>query len=119
MLACDTTSSTGYQSTIYTSADGASWKQIAVVQTAGAATSLTGTSTGQFALATTAGMYYSQDNGTTWQPARVTSAPAGGFSYVGMTNALQGVAVPADAEYGEIFVTRDGGQSWTPALITG
>ena len=119
LLACDTASGTSYQSTIYSSVNGASWKQVAVVPTAGAATSLAGTSTGQFALATTAGIYYSQDSGSTWQASRITSSPPGGFSYVGLTNTTQGVAVPADAALGEIFVTRDGGLAWTAAAITG
>ena len=43
--------------------------------------------------------------------------PAGGFSYVGMTNATQGVAVPANASLGEIFVTSDGGRTWRPSPI--
>ena len=30
-----------------------------------------------------------------------------------MTTATQGVAVPVDASLGEIFVTTDGGQTWT------
>jgi photosystem II stability/assembly factor-like uncharacterized protein len=31
-----------------------------------------------------------------------------------MTSPAQGVALPANAALGEVFVTRDGGQTWTP-----
>ncbi len=70
-------------------------------------------------LATTTGIDFSPD-GTTWQAATITGgAPSGGFRYVGMTSATQGVAVPADASLGEVFVTTDGGQTWTVARISG
>jgi hypothetical protein len=36
-----------------------------------------------------------------------------------MTTSTDGVAVPADAALGEIFVTADGGRSWTPSRISG
>jgi hypothetical protein len=35
-----------------------------------------------------------------------------------MTTAQQGVAVPADADLNEIFVTSNGGRTWTPSPIT-
>ena len=44
-----------------------------------------------------------------------TGAPPGGFSYVGMTTDDQGVAVPADTSLHEIWMTFDGGQTWSPA----
>ncbi|HEY2551071.1 MAG TPA: hypothetical protein VGI64_10890 [Streptosporangiaceae bacterium] len=112
--------------TLYTSTDGTTWQKagpIAVGSLApgGVATSLTSASAGQAVLATTSAILYSADGGTTWRKARLApgSAPAGGFSYVGMTTATQGVAVPADAQAGEIFVTQNGGRTWTPAPITG
>jgi photosystem II stability/assembly factor-like uncharacterized protein len=71
-------------------------------------------------LATTDGLYYSADGGTTWQVAVVGgTAPEGGFSYVGMTTTALGVAVPADAALGEVYVTRDGGKTWSPSPIAG
>ncbi len=71
-------------------------------------------------LATTAGIVYSADSGKTWHPANFGGpAPAGGFSYVGMTNGSQGVAMPADSSLGEIYVTSNGGRNWTPSPITG
>jgi hypothetical protein len=36
-----------------------------------------------------------------------------------MTNASQGVAVPADSSLGEVYVTTDGGSTWLPSPITG
>jgi photosystem II stability/assembly factor-like uncharacterized protein len=71
-------------------------------------------------LATSSGIYESADSGTTWRPAKISGgAPAEGFSYVGMTNAKQGVAVPTDAARGEVYVTTDGGLHWQPRPIVG
>ncbi len=119
VLACDTSTATGYQSTIYTSADGASWAKAGVAATNGASTSLGVGPDGRLVLATTAGLYFSADHGKTWHAARVTGAPSGGFGYTGMTTSTAGVAVPADAAAGEVFVTADGGRSWTPSRISG
>ncbi len=115
LLACDS----AQQTTIYSSADGTSWKAIAGVPITGSATSLGASSTGQAVLATTTGMYYSTDGGKQWRAASVASAPAAGFSYVGMTNATQGVALPADASLGEIFVTGDAGHTWAASPVRG
>jgi photosystem II stability/assembly factor-like uncharacterized protein len=119
VLACDTSTSTGYQSTIYTSADGASWTKAGVAATNGASTSLAATPAGQLVLATTAGLYYSTDHGRAWHAASLAAPPSGGFDYVGMTTTTQGVAVPADARLGEIFVTTNGGRTWIPSRISG
>jgi hypothetical protein len=119
VLACDGTTSTGYQTTIYSSATGASWTRAGVLHTAGAATSLASTPFGQLVLATTAGIYFSADHGATWRTATVQQQPPGGFSYVGMTNKTQGVAVPATTTLGEVFVTTDGGRTWYPSPIAG
>ena len=54
-----------------------------------------------------------------YQQAAVTGAPAGGFSYVGMTTDSQGVAVPADASAGAVWFTFDGGKTWRPSAISG
>jgi hypothetical protein len=119
MLACDAQAGSGDQTTIYTSPTGATWTKTAVVPTAGAATSLGANSTGQAVLATTSGLYYSADNGATWHQASVAGSPAQGFSYAGLTTSTQAVAIPADSGAGEIFVTDDGGQTWTASPITG
>ncbi len=104
---------------LWRSADGVTWTKVGQPPSQAAARSLAGTSSGQVVLATNAGIDYSPD-GASWHRAAVSGgAPAGGFSYVGMTSATQGVAVPADAGLGEIFVTSDGGQTWTPSRISG
>ena len=113
LLACDG----GQQTSIYSSPDGRSWKKLAVLPVSCQVTSLAANSTGQVALASTRGLYYSGGAGTQWQAATVTGSPAAGFSYVGMTNATQGVALPADASLGEIFVTSDGGRTWSASPV--
>ncbi|HSZ42650.1 MAG TPA: hypothetical protein VK817_22035 [Trebonia sp.] len=45
--------------------------------------------------------------------------PSGGFSYIGMTSDSQGVAIPADTSLDEIWLTTDGGLTWSPSAITG
>jgi hypothetical protein len=103
---------------VYTSATGAHWTLVSRPPPAGTARSLAATPDGQVVLATTAGLDYSAD-GSTWQAASVSDAPRGGFSYVGMTSDAQGVALPADAALGEVFITGDGGQSWSASPISG
>ena len=58
---------------------------------------------------------------STWRTAKRAAAtgPAGGFSYVGMTNADPGRRGPGQLALGEIFVTRDGGKTWSPSPIAG
>jgi hypothetical protein len=115
LLACDA----GHQVTLHSSADGKTWKTVTVLPVTGQPTSLGVNSTGQAVLATTAGRYYSADSGRQWRAASVPGSPAGGFSYVGMTNATQGVALPADASLGEIFVTANGGRTWKASAVRG
>jgi hypothetical protein len=105
---------------LYVSAsDGTTWRSISQPPASGQATSLASASKGQVILATTTGIDYSA-SGTTWQVATITGgAPAGGFRYVGMTSATQGVAVPVDASLGEVYITTDGGQTWTVSRISG
>jgi hypothetical protein len=103
---------------LYTSSGAAAWHSVATGPATGTATSLASAAAGQAVLGGTAGIWYL--TASTLQPATISGqGPSGGFSYVGMTNATQGVAVPADATLGEIYVTSDGGQTWTPSPITG
>jgi hypothetical protein len=100
---------------ILTSQDsGATWTTAAEWSygTFGYPASLAATSDGTLVLATTKGIW--RLNGATWTASDVTgaAAPAGGFSYVGMTSAEQGVAVPADASLHAIYMTTDGGKTW-------
>jgi hypothetical protein len=120
LLACDSAAGGTGQTTLHISADGAHWTSVGMVPHTGTATSLAAATGSPMVLATTTGIYFSADSGKTWQSATFAgSVPPGGFSYVGMTNGAQGVAVPADASRGEIFVTSDGGRVWTPSRITG
>jgi photosystem II stability/assembly factor-like uncharacterized protein len=108
------------QVALYTSATGASWQLVGAVPVSGTPTSLASAASGQVVLATTAGLYFSADGGKSWRSSGLGGATSpGGFSYVGMTNATQGVAVPADPLLGEIYVTGDGGKTWTPSPIAG
>lgn len=92
----------------------------------GTPASLTATSAGALILATGTGMYVLPGTGPSgtglsntgqWTASNATgaAAPAGGFSYAGMTTATQGVAVPADTGLHEIFLTYDGGKTWAPS----
>jgi hypothetical protein len=118
LLDCATGAAALQAKQLYESSDGGvRWSPVGRPPTTGTATALAGTSTGQMVLATTAGIDYSAD-GTTWTPATIAGgSPAGGFGYVGMTTNMQGVALPTDASLGELFVTSNGGQTWTASNI--
>lgn len=76
---------------------------------------------GAIELATIQGLYYSAGSPTsnpTWSVAAIRGGtPAGGFSYVGMTDSGNGVAVPAGGQAHEIYTTADGGHHWQPSVI--
>jgi hypothetical protein len=122
VLSCDGPASAGGSTqtkTIYTSADGATWQGVGSAPAPGTTTALAAASGGLVVLATSTGIDYSTDGGTQWQPASFsTTAPAGGFSYVGMTTATHGVAVPAESGLGEVFSTADGGRTWQASPIS-
>jgi photosystem II stability/assembly factor-like uncharacterized protein len=61
------------------------------------------------------GIYLLPPGAAKWQPAKL-SDPSGktfGFTYVGMTSATQGVALGGDPSLNAIWMTTDGGQTWT------
>jgi hypothetical protein len=130
LLACDSPSASGgFQVTLHASTDGAHWHTAGTVSVPGRPTSLSSAAAGQVVLATTSGIEYSANGGHRWKAAKFASAgsstagsvstgPQYGFSYVGMTNTLQGVAVPENSGLGEIFVTSDGGKTWTPVAVS-
>jgi len=103
---------------VYTSADnGQQWQKTGTAPAAGTATSVAGTAAGTIVLATTAGLQVSTDGGATWTAAH-GALPSGGFSYVGMTDPQQGVAVPADTAQHAVWFTFDGGQTWRASPIS-
>jgi hypothetical protein len=79
--------------------------------------SLTSAPDGTLVLATTTGIFVRPAGSTTWESTNAVGngAPTGGFIYVGMTTDEQGVAVPWDTSSHGIWMTFNGGQTWTPA----
>jgi photosystem II stability/assembly factor-like uncharacterized protein len=111
-------SGSGSAGSLYASADGGkTWQPAGQAAVPGTAASLSGSLSGALVLATSKGIGISADGGASWQPARVAGSPPGGFSYVGMTTATQGVAVPADPGQGAVWFTYDGGSTWAPSGI--
>jgi photosystem II stability/assembly factor-like uncharacterized protein len=103
--------------TVYASADGGqTWQQTGTAPARGTATSLSGSPSSTLVLATSLGIEVSADGGATWTAA-AGARPAGGFAYVGMTTATQGVAVPADPARHAIWFTYDGGGHWQPSAV--
>lgn len=105
---------------VYQSTDGGhTWVSTGTAPDPGTATSLAETPNGTLVLATTAGITFSPDGGVTWQPGQPAGSAIGpgGFSYVGMTFSLLGVAVPADTGQHALWFTRDGGRTWQVSRI--
>jgi hypothetical protein len=111
IMACD-----GQQSTvIYASGDGAtSWIKQATAPGFGLAESLTASPAAPCILATTDGIEVLSSGTRQWRHA---VSLQGGFTYVGMTSDGQGVAVPASTSLHEVWMTYDGGLTWTPSAI--
>lgn len=88
----------------------------------GIATSVAVQGSSLVVLATNAGIYLSTDGGGTWRLAQAgpggAAAGEGGFSYVGMTSTLKGVALPADAGLHEVFISTDGGKTWKAHAVS-
>jgi len=129
-IACNQSPATGAPN-VSTSDDGGahwtqmppgSWSDFSSLSGFGVATSLAATPDDQtLTLATTTGIYVFSGNSGRWKASNATGtgAPSGGFSYVGMTTNTQGVALPANTSLHEIWMTVDGGTTWTPTSITG
>jgi hypothetical protein len=108
---------------LWSSSSGRQWQRSGTPPVAGVATSLASAAGTTLVLATNSGLEVSHTSGRIWKQAALSQAgapPAGtGFSYVGMTNQHDGVAVPADPSLGEVFITHDGGGTWYPSPIQG
>jgi hypothetical protein len=126
VLACTaaTNESAGTQTkTFYLSSDyGKSWHQKwSGAPTDGIATSITDSlNDGTVTLATTTGIDVLTTGAGVWQTASLggtDAGPSGGFSFVGMTDPLRGMALPADPMHGTIWFTADGGFSWSPSRV--
>jgi hypothetical protein len=105
---------------IYLSSDaGQSWQRASVTSPAGTATSIAASQAASVILATSQGIEVLPIGSTTWRAAALTSSPAGGFTFVGMTNSVDGMALPADSSAGTVWFTTDGGLSWAPSPVQG
>ena len=126
ILVCTSVTSAGGDSqtkiVMQSSDEGTSWSTAGDGPSAGIATSLAAAQGNVVVLATDAGIYLSSTGGRTWRLAQASpggaAAGEGGFSYVGMTSALDGVALPADAHLHEVFITTDGGGSWQAHAVS-
>jgi hypothetical protein len=114
---------------VYTSADGgalwtqppaAAWSDITNLSGFGVTMSLAEAPGGTLTLASSGGIYVLAAGSERWKPSNATGgeSPQGGFSYVGMTTAEQGVALPTDTSLHQIWMTYDGGATWHPITLS-
>jgi hypothetical protein len=122
LLCADQATGNRQAKTLYYSADsGRSWSPAGPAPARGIAMSLSGTPTGPVLVATSGGIDFSTNapgasGALTWRTARGATA-TGGYSYVGMTNSQQGVAVPANVNLDAIWFTYDGGTRWVESPV--
>lgn len=115
---------------VYRSADGgANWTKQTAVGSAGTSfigepQSLTTKTDGTLILATEGstsspgGIYLLTPGAAKWQAATLSGPlPEPGFSYVGMTNGQQGVALSGNPGLHEIWMTTDGAKTWQAVPI--
>jgi photosystem II stability/assembly factor-like uncharacterized protein len=120
--AADSTTGTQTKSVVESSDNGKTWSAAQSADVTGIATSVATQGSSLVVLATDAGLYLSTDGGGTWKLAHASPARAaageGGYSYVGMTSATDGVALPADADLHEVFITTNGGRTWQAHAVS-
>jgi hypothetical protein len=105
-------SGTTQETVVYTSGTTSlNWQSLAQATPHGSPVALATAPSATAILATSQGISILNASTGGWTQA---ASLADGFSYVGMTTDLQGVAIPADAGLHEIFMTYNGGQSWQP-----
>jgi hypothetical protein len=97
---------------VYTSSDGGAHWTKAPAPPATIVTSLTSAAPGTIVMATENGIEVLPAGSTKWLAGK--GSPPGGFFYVGMTTASQGVALSYDTTSHEIWMTFDGGLTWAP-----
>ena len=107
---------------LYSADGGRTWTTAGPTLRVGQATSLSGTPTGQVLVATSSGIDVSRtvagaSSSLRWRASVQGASAPGGFSYVGMTTAQQGVAVPADTSLHAVWFTYDGGAHWVESLV--
>ena len=127
LLACASASSgtnpsvSTQQKFIYSSKNGGvSWEQMATAPAAGVAYGLAASPSESVVLATDQGIDLLPAGEVRWRTANLRGGgPAGGFGYIGMTTADQGIALPADPSAGTVWFTFDGGQRWTASRLNG
>jgi len=122
-IACDGKAVTSPPEVSWSDDGGKSWVASTVAwgfSGFGLMTSLSAAPNGTLVLATTTGLYVLPMGAAQWKQTSAAGgqAPKGGFSYVGMTTDLQGVAVPAAMELHEVLMTYDGGLTWIAMPIT-
>ncbi len=106
----------------YSADGGRTWQPAGTAPMAGIATSLSGTPNGRVLVATTTGIDVSANtagsspSGLSWITVTGASVP-GGFSFVGMTSELQGVAIPANEGLHSVWFTYDGGTIWQRSRV--
>jgi hypothetical protein len=97
---------------------GRSWRPTGAAPLPGTARSMAATPGGtMLVIAASTGLYVSADSGATWKLA--LTGPPGGFGYVGMTDVLQGFAIPVDTSREAVLFTMDGGSSWRWSTVPG
>jgi hypothetical protein len=106
----------------YSADGGRTWQPAGTAPLAGIATSLSGTPNGRVLVATTTGIDVSANAagsgaaGLSWITVTGASVP-GGFTFVGMTDDTQGVAIPADKALHAVWFTYDGGTTWRQSPV--
>jgi photosystem II stability/assembly factor-like uncharacterized protein len=100
--------------TIYTSADGGkAWTRYLSYPADVTATDIAVSPDGGIVLATTGGI-----ERVGLADGQVTAAVTGtGFSYIGMTTSMRGVALASGASSNDIWITHDGGVTWQPEPV--
>jgi hypothetical protein len=93
---------------------------MATAPAAGVAYGLAASPSESVVLATDQGIDLLPAGEVRWRTANLRGGgPAGGFGYIGMTTADQGIALPADPSAGTVWFTFDGGQRWTASRLSG